>query len=50
MQAVPSYEPLTKRRPSGSSARHFTAFHRDVDQQWCLKVRRTVPIAGSSDQ
>ena len=37
MRAVWSSEPLTKRRPSGSSARQRTA------SVWCLKVRRTAP-------
>ena len=37
MRAVLSYEPLTKRRPSGSSAREYTL------PVWCGKVRRTAP-------
>ena len=37
MRAVSSSEPLTKRRPSGSSAREVT------ERVWCLKVRRTAP-------
>ena len=37
MRAVLSHEPLTKRRPSGSSAREVTL------SLWCLKVRRTAP-------
>ena len=34
MRAVPSSEPLTKRRPLDSSARQVTA------RVWCLKVRK----------
>ena len=37
MRAVLSAEPLTKRRPSGSSAKELT------DHVWCFKVRRTAP-------
>ena len=39
MQAVLSYEPLTKRRPSGSSARQYTFL------VWCVKVRSTAPVS-----
>ena len=37
MRAVLSAEPLTKRRPSGSSAREYN------ERSCCLKVRRTAP-------
>ena len=39
MRAVRSVEPLTKRRPSGSSARDRTKL------VWCVKLRRTVPLS-----